>query len=108
MKQATLAVAVIHDDIVIDISTSIIIIIYVHVFAFSALMLWLGILKRIWLENSSDGVSVWSEVQIVGIWSILYDAIAIPKPRHLLPHLYPDWFYLSGTSLPRLSWKRRC
>jgi len=23
-----------------------------------------------------------------------------------MPHLNPDWFYLSGTSLPRLSWKR--
>jgi len=23
----------------------------------------------------------------------------------LLPHLNPDWFYLSGTGLPRLSWK---
>jgi len=34
------------------------------------------------------------------------DAIAIPKLRHLLPHLNPDWFYLSGSSLPRLSWKR--
>ena len=31
-----------------------------------------------------------------------------PKPRHLLPHLNPDWFYLSGTGLPRLSWKRGC
>jgi len=29
-----------------------------------------------------------------------------PKPRHLLPHLNPDWFYLSGTGLPRWSWKR--
>jgi len=28
---------------------------------------------------------------------------AIPKPHHLLPHLNPDWLYLSGT---RLSWKR--
>ena len=28
-----------------------------------------------------------------------------PKSHHLLPHLNPDWFYLSGTSLPRLSWK---
>ena len=27
-------------------------------------------------------------------------------PRHLLPHLNQDWFYLSGTSLPMLSWKR--
>ena len=29
-----------------------------------------------------------------------------PKPHHLLPHLNPDWFYLSGTGLPRLSWER--
>ena len=34
------------------------------------------------------------------------DATAIPKPHYLLPHLNPDWFYLSGTSLPRLSWIR--
>ena len=34
------------------------------------------------------------------------DATAIPKPHHLLLHLNPDWFYLFGTSLPRLSWKR--
>ena len=30
----------------------------------------------------------------------------IPKAHHLLPHLNPDWFYLSGTGLPGLSWKR--
>ena len=36
------------------------------------------------------------------------DATAFAKLRHLLPHLNPDWFYLSGTSLPRLSWKRGC
>jgi len=28
------------------------------------------------------------------------------KPHHLLPHLNSDWFYFSGTGLPRLSWKR--
>ena len=28
------------------------------------------------------------------------DANAIPKPHHLLPHLNPDWFYLSGTGSP--------
>ena len=33
------------------------------------------------------------------------DATAIPK-LYLLPHLNPDWLYLSGTGLPRLSWKR--
>jgi len=27
------------------------------------------------------------------------DATAIPKPHCLLPHLNPDWFYLSGTGL---------
>ena len=25
------------------------------------------------------------------------DVTAIPKPHHLLPHLNPEWFYLSGT-----------
>ena len=29
-----------------------------------------------------------------------------PDPNHLLPHLIPDRFYLSGVGLPRLSWKR--
>jgi len=24
-------------------------------------------------------------------------------PHYLLPHLNPDWFYLFGTGLPRLS-----
>jgi len=31
------------------------------------------------------------------------DVIIIPKPHHLLLHLNPDWLYLSGTTLPRLS-----
>ena len=31
-----------------------------------------------------------------------------PKPHRLLPRprLNPDWFYLPGTGLPRLSWKK--
>ena len=36
------------------------------------------------------------------------DATASQNPGHLLRHLNPDWFYLSGTGLPRLSWKRGC
>jgi len=32
-------------------------------------------------------------------------ATAIPKPHCLLPHLNPDWFYLSGAGLPRFSWR---
>ena len=27
------------------------------------------------------------------------DATTIPKPHHLLPHLNPDWFFLSGTQV---------
>ena len=34
------------------------------------------------------------------------DATAIPKPHRLMHRLNPDWFYVSGTSLPRLPWKR--
>jgi len=39
-------------------------------------------------------------------WSHPANATAITKPHHILPHFNPDWFYLSDTSLPRLSWKR--
>ena len=57
------------------------------------------------LQKLSDGVlvwlSIWSEVQIVCIWSQLMPLHTKPQP-----HLNPDWFYLSGTGLPRLSWKR--
>jgi len=38
----------------------------------------------------------------------LADATAIPQLHHLLPHLNPDWSYVSCTGLPRLSWKRGC
>jgi len=54
------------------------------------------------LYKLSDGVlvrlSVWSEVQIVCMWFSWCQCI--PKPPCLLPHLNPDWSYLSGTSLP--------
>ena len=33
------------------------------------------------------------------------DATAIPEPHYLFPNLNADWFYLSGISLPSLSWK---
>jgi len=29
-----------------------------------------------------------------------------PETHNLWPRFDPDWFYLSGTGLPRLSWKR--
>ena len=34
------------------------------------------------------------------------DATSVSKPHHLLPRFNLDWFYLSGTGLPRLSWKK--
>ena len=42
-------------------------------------------------------LSICSEVQIVCIWSSWCHCI--PKPHHLLPHLNPDWFYLSCTGM---------
>ena len=38
------------------------------------------------------------KVQIVCIWSSW--CYCIPKRHNLIPHLNPDWFYLSGTSSP--------
>ena len=71
---------------------------------------WLGVKKSIRPVKMSDEVlvwlSVWSNVQIVSTWSSWYHCI--PKPHHLLPHLNPDWFYLSGAGLPRLVWKWGC
>jgi len=69
---------------------------------------WLGVRKNIWpVKKLSDEVLVWlsvcSEVQIACIWSSWCHCIA--KPHHLLPRLNPHCFYLSGTGLPRLSWK---
>ena len=67
---------------------------------------WLGVSKVIWpvkIEWWGVVISVWSEVQIVCISSWCH---CIPKPHHLLPHSNSDWFYLSGTGLPRLFWKR--
>ena len=56
-------------------------------------------------KKLSDEVLVWlsacSKVQIVCIWSSWCHCI--PKPHNLLPHLNPDWFYLSSIGLCRLS-----
>ena len=50
-------------------------------------------------------LSVWSEVQIVCIWSSWCHCIS--KRRRLLPHFNPDRFYLSGTGLSKLSCKNK-
>jgi len=45
-----------------------------------------------------------TSLQIVCVWSSW--CYCHPKPHHLSLHLNPDWCYLSGTSLDRLSWKQ--
>jgi len=50
-------------------------------------------------------LSVWSKMWIVCMWSSWCHCI--PELHLLLPRFNPDWFYLSGTSLPLLSWKKR-
>ena len=42
--------------------------------------------------------------------SSLSSSVADPPSAEYarIDHLAPDWFYLSGTDLPRLSWKRGC
>ena len=72
---------------------------------------WLGIRKSIQpVKIKWRGVGVvicleWgADLQTVCIWSSWCHCI--PKPHHFLPHLNPDWLYLSDTGLPKLSWKR--
>ena len=72
---------------------------------------WLGVRKSIWHVRIEWWVLVWFSLwsdclHFVCIWSSWCQCH--PKPNRVLPHLNPDWFYLSGTSLPRLSRKRGC
>jgi len=55
---------------------------------------WWGVGVVICLERGADCLHI---VQLM---------LLHRKPHHLLPHLNSDWFYFSGTGLPRLSWKR--
>ena len=61
-----------------------------------------------WLSSGaqSDEVLVWLSASCRLFAYGPADATGVSKPHHLLPRLHPDWFYLSGTSLPTLSWKR--
>ena len=73
---------------------------------------WLDLKRRAWTrpqeehlacKKLSNEVLVWLSVCLWSSW-----CHCIPKPCHLLPHLNPDWFCLSGTGLPRSSWNRGC
>jgi len=78
------------------------------IFDFSSLTMLAGRQESIRLVKMSDEGLVWlSAGARCRLFACgLADATAIPKLQHLLPHLNPDWFYLSSTSLPRWSWKR--
>ena len=78
-------------------------------FAFSALTMLVG------CQEEHPGCKNW----VMGCWCgylsaarcslFAYgpaDATVSQNPHRLLPHLNPDWFYLSGIGLTRLSWKR--
>ena len=77
-------------------------------FAFSALALLVGHQEEHpaceWWGVGVVISSAWSEVQIVCIWSSWCHRH--PQTPSSLASFIPDWFYLSGTGLPRLSWKR--
>ena len=76
-------------------------------YSFNALT-WLGIrknLRSVKVEWWGVGVVICLDRCILFAYGLAY-ATASPKPHLLLLHLNPDWFYLSGTGLPRLSWKR--
>jgi len=55
--------------------------------------------------NISDGRYIWSAKNVS-----LIEQYCLPEQREkqTLPHLNPDWFYLSGTDLTRLSLKKGC
>ena len=77
-------------------------------FAFSALTLLVGHQEEHpaceWWGVGVVISSAWSEVQTVCIWSSWCHCH--PQTPSSLASFIPDWFYLSGTGLPRLSWKR--
>ena len=58
-------------------------------------IVWWGVGMVVCLERGADCLHM---VQLMSLPS--------KKPRHLLPRINPDWFYLSHTGLPRLSWKK--
>ena len=73
--------------------------------AFSALTLLVGRQEEHWPRTNSV-MRCWckcSYVSAVRCRLFAYgpaDPNAIPKPHHLLPHLNPDWFYLSVSPYP--------
>jgi len=86
-----------------------------HVFLLSACMCLQCLTPLVWHQQEHSACKNWVIrcwcAHLTGARCRLFaygpaDATAIPKPHHLLSRLNPDWFYLSGTGLPRLSWKR--
>jgi len=72
----------------------------VYVCAFSALTLLVGHQEEHPACKKIDWWGVGARCRLLAYGPA--NATAITKPDHLLPHLNPDWFYLSGMGLPRL------
>ena len=52
---------------------------------------------------------LWAETargQRLQKWRMQINLWGNPKLHHPLPHINPDWFYIAGTGIPRLSWKK--
>ena len=63
---------------------------------------WLDVRKSIRPVNIEWWLRCWCSY-LSGLFAYgPADATTSPKPGHLSLHLNPDWFYLSGTGLPRL------
>jgi len=66
---------------------------------------WLGVRKSVrlveieWWINTVDVLICLERDADCFAYCPAY-ATAMPKPHHLVPHLNPDWFNLSGTHLP--------
>ena len=67
---------------------------------------WLDVRKSIWPRKFNNLSDELLEIRCRLFACCPADVTVIPKPHHLLPHLNPDWFCLSGTGLPSLSRKR--
>ena len=77
--------------------------------AFAALTLLVGHQEeqpacKTWVMRCWCGYQSGARCRLFALSSSWYHCI--PKPHRFLPHLNPDWFYLSGIGLPRLYWKR--
>jgi len=71
---------------------------------------WLGVRRSIWpVKIEWWGVGVVICLKWGADWLHIVHLMPLhPQTQSSLASVKSDWFYLSGVSLPRLSWKRGC